>query len=234
MKRLGKIVLTILLFVTVTACAGEDKDVDLIINETIKNSRDMTIPEFTNINKDYYQYYLPKDVGRKHGDVASNIFTYRNSDFIMCVNMPNIIKDYFYHETAPETEIPAADEYGSGVQLREYEGTYIDYGNRLVDFKIYLITVDENLYFLQLITRYLSFGTVTYKGGLELILSKIIEMARTVRINYELIAVDFSNREVQSGSALQALDLFKNKKPSSGYLIDLMNPNRPAEEEESE
>ncbi len=225
MKKIGKVLIATILMLNLSGCFSKlEASIDEIVNQVMKDSLTQAIPEFTNIDKDYYRFYLPKDVGRKKGDLASNILIFNDNPFIMCVNVSNVVKDHYYYETQNEKEAVATQAFSEEIEIREYNGTYVDYGNLVVDYQVLVITVDDNLYYLQMSSRYLSFGAVVYKAGIGPLLNKMLAIAKTVRINYESIASDFSNREIVSNAISDAMELFREKKPSSGFLIDLINP----------
>ena len=232
MKKVCKAGLAILLMMTLAACQAEERDIDTIVKETMKTTLTAPIPDFTNLDKDYYRFYLPNDIGRRSSDEVSNILIFENNYLIMCVNAPNVIKDFFYG-TISQTEEAVETKMLESSQIQNYKGTYIDYGNKTVDYEVLVATIENGYYYLQLTSRHLSFGAVVNKQGLGAMLTKMLDIAKTVRINYELLATDFSNREA-STSALQALDLFRERKPSSGYIIDLLNPNTMPEEKTTE
>ena len=233
MKKTIKILLVMILLQNLAGCFSKvEGSVEDIVKQAMKDSVNQEIAPFTNIDKDYYRFYLPKDVGRKSSDVSSNVLVYRDNSFVMCVNVPNVIKDHYYYDSTTG-ENSGAQVFNEDIEIQRFNGTYVDYADIVVDYQILVITVDQDLYYLQLSNRYLSFGAVVFKSGLGPLLSKMLAIAKTVRINYELIANDFSNREIAGNSATDALELFREKKPSSGLLIDIISPKENFWEDEN-
>ena len=221
-----KLILMVGLLISLSACSEIDGSVEDIVKESARETLTAPMPAFTNITKDYYRYYLPPDVGRRSGDEISNILIYNNDCFVLSVNVPNVVKDHYYHNEEEAAEDATQPLFNTDKTIEHFTGTFVDYGNINVDYEVVVLTIEPDLYYLQLTTRYLSFGAVVNKTAMKGMLDTFLRIAKTVRVNYELIAVDFSNREVVNSGAIQALDLFREKKPSSGYMIDLLYPNR--------
>ncbi len=221
--RFIKVILVFLILVSLTGCVSSDTSNEKIIKDVMKDSITAKIPTFTNINKDYYSFYLPFDVGRKGSDMVSNVLSYNNTIFLMCINVPNVIKDRYYSDNVKTDNQNAT----TSIDIEKYTGSYVDYSNVSTPYEISVYKINEDSFYIQLLTRYLSFGGVVNKTSMGPILEKMLTIARTVRVSYELVATDFSNREVVSSKATQAIDLFQQQLPDSGYIVDLLNPKNP-------
>lgn len=206
-----------------SACVDSQTTNQAIVEKVMKDAMVKEIPTFVNIDKEYYSYYLPFDVGRKSSDEISNIFYYQKAIFLMCVNIPVIVKDHYYSETITDNTPSVIDQQG----LEKYLGNFLDYNNVNISYEVTLMELSDNNYYLQLLTPHLSFGSMVSKAQIEPILQTMIEIARTTRISFELIASDFSNREVISSATSQTVDFFQQQLPDSGYIIDLLNPINP-------
>ena len=201
------IILVMLLFLTGCTKMTQDFNADISnkINEvaTEKSSS----PYY---NHKYYSYNIESYIGRISSDKTSNVFSYNGTKFIMNLNIPSILGE--------DTNLNLVKD-----SIYESNGEYIDYNNVAHRYNISVYDIEAD-YMITTNTDYVTFYSVCSKNEIASLCAEMLTIAKTVKINLDLIKNDYSDRDTIVYHREQ-LELFKNIVPENGAIDELFESN---------
>ncbi len=215
--KLLKVLIILIITLTLVGCQSEE-DYLSVITEVAEYGKTSIVSEYSNMDKGTYSYYLPFGVGRIISDELYSVFEYYNTELLMIVNVPNVIKDRYY---ITDEEIENVD---STVVL---SSSYLDKNNFEVNYDIKALELDGDNIYLELTSRYLTFSCIVDKTVVKPVMSTMLDISKTVNIKHQYMAEYFSNKDVISEETIQQIEIFQQDLPSSGFLTDLLNPQNP-------
>ena len=104
---LKKTILIFLCFVCLSGCYAGNKDTDLyaeIKDALLVLAQSNDIPD-TNMNKEYYKYYLPFDMKRIESNEVSEVFRCGNESLLMNFRSIYFIKNTYYSDAEEKEEV---------------------------------------------------------------------------------------------------------------------------------
>ncbi|MFV0255824.1 MAG: hypothetical protein ACK5G7_06830 [Erysipelotrichaceae bacterium] len=218
-KKIVKKLVVITIFFTLVGCSN-NIDLDKIIEQVIKDTYSEEISTTNNLNKSFYSLYYGREVGRVDSNLISNVFSYNSRNFILVVNVNNIIKDRYYPDSL--SNVLEADNATAYNEISTYSGQYVDCGNEIVDYLVEVAKLGTNEYYLKVSTSYLTLASILNVNEIEVVLKKMLNIARTTEIYYDEVVNYFANVEAIADQNAYTEEIFEEYFPTEGYLGDLI------------
>jgi hypothetical protein len=202
--------LLILLFVLVSC---SDKSAQSLIEDQINSIAEIEIKYENNNYKKLYDYFTNVDVGKIDSNEVSSLLSVDKNVFVMNLKVNKIINDEIYKNDNLE--------YYDIKQLKfENNGLYLSNGIKYnYEYNVYLLNNDD--YLLLMNTEYLNFSTIAQLTQLDEIAYEMINVAKSVRIDNQLIVNEFSNKETLDHEK-ETIKLFEKKIAVNGTLEEMM------------
>jgi hypothetical protein len=218
--RIVKKILILGLVVVLSGCV-KTKLLSEVVSVAFDRALSINLPVGYNIDKTYMRFYLPLYVGRLESYPTSNVLEVDEQPLIVSLNVQNVVKDKYYNDAQVVGSYPVSQ----GEDRYYQDGVMTDYNDLQFSYYFSAVKLADNDYYLQLQTNYLSFGAIAPKAAIEKTIDAMVMIARTMRISYDLVAVDYANREVVSFEK-STVDLFQQIAPESGRFVDVMKDSK--------
>jgi hypothetical protein len=208
MKKI--LILMILLFV-LASCS--DKSAQSSIDDEINSIAELEIKYENNNYKKLYDYFTNVDVGKIDSNEVSSLLSVDKNIFVMNLKVNKIINDEIYKNDNLEY-------YDIKQLMFENNGLYSSNGIKYnYEYRVYLLNNDD--YLLLMNTEYLNFSTIANLTQLDEIAYEMINVAKSARIDNELIVSEFSNKETLDHEK-ETIKLFEKKIAVNGTLEEMM------------
>lgn len=164
----------------------------------------------------YYDYFLPNDLVEY--DYKDNVLLlgFNNSNIILNLNIPSIINDEYYKDYVAKDE----GFFDEDKLVYSHIGTYTDLRNREQDYFFRLYQYDGR-YLLHLMSMTVNIYSSCNKYDVEPIASKMLLLARTIKVDYDDVIADYSTKEVIDYEKKQ-VNLFDLVVPVNGKVEELL------------
>ena len=174
---------------------------------------------FTNMDKRYYSYYLPKDVGRISSDELSSVLIKDNTRFTMSLETSKLIVSDYYHDPHARVVPEEASLVSSEEGVMRFNGWYKDFeGNH----QKYDLTVSDfgKAYLMRLEAGNFDFYSIVTRANMNSLLSSFFTIVRSSRVDDELVINDFSlqNERNRNGDEVMNEEIV----PEEGAIKDLV------------
>lgn len=190
-------------------------DLDASLDEAFSKEHN-TLNIRDNCAVTYYNYYLPSDMVEY--DYKDNILLlgYKDSNIIMNLNIPSIINEQYY------TDYVAKDEgfFDEDKLIYSHTGTYSDIRNREFDY-FYRLYQYDGRYLMHLMSRTVNIYSSCNKYDVVPISSKMLLLARTIKVDEDDVITDYSAKEVIDYEKKQ-VNLFDLVVPVNGKVEELL------------
>lgn len=175
--------------------------------------------DFSNANKDIYDYYQPRDVGRIQSNTLSSVFKKDNVQFIMNFN-PNhvVILDYYNKDGALQKMEPSVERKSS--TYISIVGTYNGNAKSLYDYNLKLELLDNGSYFIDFDMEYVNFYAVSHPAQIESLVKTMYQMGASFNFDAEHIVALYSMKS-NADKITQDLEEYTEVLPAEGFLSDL-------------
>lgn len=205
MKVIKLFMMAVLLF----ACVSEDYDLEAELDQSIIKINETKAYKNHNHKKDFYSYYLPKDVGIKRSNQISSVILVDNSEVFMALSVSEIMNNKL-------EEIRVDDE--AFVLVKDFET--VNNQDQKINNTIIIEQLGENQFLLYLKAEEMFFVSSAPKASLKNILEKMLVVSRTVAIDKKEVISHFSNKE-QINYEKEVIELFSESVPEKGFIRDI-------------
>ena len=217
-----KITFILFVFLLLGCQTNSTKLKDDITNEIVSMSKNTPI-FYTTMNKTYYSYYLPKDIGRIDSNELSSLLIKDGTKMIMNFN-PNsiVIHDYYHKMNAKkyeEIQVINDDLYYHA------KGTYLGNDYRYHDYNLRVMKLDKTDFLLYFELGYVNFISIVKEVQIESFAHSMMVIAKSVQYDSNEIIAQFSMQST-SDSIKEDLDEFNDELPNDGSLSDLINQSK--------
>lgn len=213
-----KVVLFMLSLILLSGCAVEADLSDEVL--ALLQEKSTLVPlKDTNMSKMYYNYYLPRDVGRGKGNSLSGVYIKDGYKFVMNLDASQIIIDEYYTEEAAQ---PLSDVIMNSTAAGfMYQGSYTNAVEELKNYTLRLEKLTDGYYYIDLAASGLRFYSIVPYAEVKSLLNCMITIMRSVKIERQLILNDFSLKSA-TAQQQQNLDYLNEEVPVDGYIKDLV------------
>lgn len=158
----------------------------------------------------FISYYVDPSIGRVETTDTSHVFNYDGTNFIMNINVTNIINEKLYENKSSEY---TASGYNK-------KGTFTDINENIHD---YVIGIDYNdqYYMITLSSDELQFYSYADEISAPKIAGEMIKIARSVTIDRNAVINAFNIKELITYQP-SYMDLFEEKIPENGSIEELI------------
>lgn len=210
MKR--KFLVFMMALFLLAGCSRMSVDFSSEVRQIIQNSlQQEMIP--SNYNNPYYSYYLAPNVGRIYADGTSNIFSYYGVQFVMNLNISNVIFSHSDRSILPT---------GGHEPYFDMDGEFVDTFGDFHDYLIQVYEMNPKEFITYVSSDFVSFYSVSTKNEIPELVGEMIKIARSIQIDEEEIFNHFSTQQVILNERKQ-LELFQNITPENGVIDELFD-----------
>lgn len=210
MKKLVIILIAICLF----GCQNKNVEISKDLNDVFSNQEVFDIRR--NNYSEFFDYYAPSDIYEVDGDYTYTCFEYQNSIINMNVNIPSIINNKYYANYKLIDE--GYFDYSKLIYSKNDVLVNSDLEN--IDYFVNLYQID-NYYFFYMKTLDVCLYAKTNITDLVDVAKKILILAKTVKVNRELVINTYSSKDVIDYEK-KVIELFDTKMPENGVINDLI------------
>ncbi len=210
-----KILLLICMTLMLTGCSAGaslkalEADLQALATAEIKMSADN--------NKSLYRYYSSPDVGRRVSTQTANVFTYRNDEFIMNLDIATIINEEFYDSV--DTFRFNVDE-----SMLSISGPYTNTANEEFEFSFQVYDFNESKYLIYMETQYVNFYSYCEYTNIAPMALEMMKIAKTVEVEKETIITLYSSKPTTE-YVREQVDLFEETIADNGRIEELLEGN---------
>lgn len=213
-------------------CVDTKTIADDIQDTLLKVNKMERIPG-SNMNKYYYNYYLPAQVKRIESNEMSEVFQSDGYDIIMNFDTSAIIINNYYNETSKTSD--ATGSASPALTQKELQNVEKKIGkdktmvfsgryeNSVYQDYPYTLTIAQGTsedYVMHLDGTVVDFYSVIPAAKVNSTIKIMMKIAKSLRFERDLVLRDFSMRRAQQNKK-QNLDYLSEKYPEEGYLIEI-------------
>ncbi len=209
MKRL----FVVLLLVMMCGCASNEDintELDSLLSDTNK-----IVSNHPNNSLEYYDYYLPSDMGEVNFDQESLVLSYLDNKIVVNININDVVNNKYY----PEQYLTNSSLLDQNKLVYSKSGKYLTIKDIERDYILNLYQ-NNDYYVIELITSDLTYITSS-KAYIKDIVKHLFTIAKSVDLDEELIIADYSNKNIVDYKKKQ-IDLFDSTRPTSGDLSEML------------
>ncbi|MGL5541558.1 MAG: hypothetical protein ACRDBX_08020 [Erysipelotrichaceae bacterium] len=177
--------------------------------EQVLEVSDKYIP---NMNKKYYSYYLPTDVGRVLSTDLGETFQKDGVHFNMNLNGDYLIHNYYYDVKQP-TQRPLKTTLS---------GTYQNFESKEWAYQIGYEALNDNMYYVYVNATVAEFSAIVPYPMIDNVVAAMMKIACSIDYELTLILNDFSAKQLIQETTKVDLDKYSEEVPDSGSLLDLL------------
>ena len=220
MKKLACLLMAFILLGCQVSTPQIKNDITNEINTMAKSAP----TSYKTMNKPFYSYYLPKDVGRIDSNDISSLLSKDGSKIIMNFNPNSIVIHDYYHKD----EIKGYEENTIDETYKHYyrsNGTFLGSDYRYHNYSIQIAKLDETDFLLYLDLAYVNFTTVVKEVQLASFIHSMFIIGKSLTYDSSEIIAHYSLQSTLD-SIKQDLDEFNEELPNNGSLSDLIEKNK--------
>lgn len=209
MKRL----FVVLLLVMMCGCAS-NKDINTELDSLLSDANKI-VSNHPNNSLEYYDYYLPSDMGEVSFDQESLVLSYLDNKIVVNININDVVNIKYY----PEQYLTNSSLLDQNKLVYSKSGKYLTIKDIERDYILNLYQ-NNDYYVIELITSDLTYITSS-KAYIKDIVKHLFTIAKSVDLDEELIIADYSNKNIVDYKKKQ-IDLFDSTRPTSGDLSEML------------
>lgn len=209
MKRL----FVVLLLVMMCGCAS-NKDINTELDSLLSDTNKI-VSNHPNNSLEYYDYYLPSDMGEVSFDQESLVLSYLDNKIVINININDVVNNKYY----PEQYLINSSLLDQNKLVYSKSGKYLTIKDIERDYILNLYQ-NNDYYVIELITSDLTYITSS-KAYIKDIAKHLFTIAKSVDLDEELIIADYSDKNIVDYKKKQ-IDLFDSTRPTSGDLSEML------------
>lgn len=209
MKRL----FVVLLLVMMCGCAS-NKDINTELDSLLSDTNKI-VSNHPNNSLEYYDYYLPSDMGEVNFDQESLVLSYLDNKIVINININDVVNNKYY----PEQYLINSSLLDQNKLVYSKSGKYLTIKDIEKDYILNLYQ-NNDYYVIELITSDLTYITSS-KAYIKDIAKHLFTIAKSVDLDEELIIADYSDKNIVDYKKKQ-IDLFDSTRPTSGDLSEML------------
>lgn len=181
----------------------------------------------SNMNKYYYSYYLPLDMGRRESNALSEVFSKHGYRVVMNFDPSAIVIEEFYKETKTTNEESSIEDKSIKATYVEaeskwiYSGYYKNINGVTYPFSLQMIDHQSHV-LLYLDGEVVKFYTYIPRAEVMSFMKSMMKITTSISYDKELVINDYSLKQLADVKK-QNIDFIDQHLPSSGSLADLLN-----------
>ena len=188
------------------------------LSERCRQAESLTINVRPDNVKKLYSYYAEPSVGRRDSTVSGNLFVMDHQEFVMNLNIADIVNQQLYDQPAGES-FSHYDHW-----LAREQGEFTDVNGNAQTYKVAIAPAERGQVFVFCQTPYFTFSGLSNETSAPDLAQQMIKMARTAIVNEEEVLQSYSLKN-QISYVKKNLNLVEEQIPESGRLEEMM-PNK--------
>lgn len=212
-----KLIIVLSILIVLSGCQANAYFNNTSYDKAIENATTQSMSQYATMKRDLFSYYIPPSVGRKSATESSVTLQSNNQSILMYLDVINILNQSYYK-----------DETGTLRKLLKTEnafyttsGTYLNTTNVPTAYLVSAIKLSDKTVLLSLQTENFIFMSIHPLSISPDILYDMLRIARSTKINKDLVLSTYSNREIVDFKS-QSLNMFAQAGPESGTVIDMV------------
>ena len=220
MRKIGLLILCLLLCGCTVSESHIKQRVDSVI-ELVSSEKPI---EETNMRKDYYDYFLPRNVGRRFSEQENSVFLLDNQTFYMNLDIAEVIISEYYDPMLSYQQKRYNEIMKIGTTMLSRNGELLNSSGEMRKYKVLLTRVETDNYFLFVQYGDVYFAALTPLASVEGLIYEMFKIGRSVRVDTDKVLATYSNKEVVI--ITKQYDLFEKVFPENGVVYDVLNPSK--------
>ena len=194
-------------------CAS-NKDINTELDSLLSDANKI-VSNHPNNSLEYYDYYLPSDMGEVSFDQESLVLSYLDNKIVVNININDVVNNEYY----PEQYLTNSSLLDQNKLVYSKSGKYLTIKGIERDYILNLYQ-NNDYYVIELITSDLTYITSS-KAYIKDIVKHLFTIAKSVDLDEELIIADYSDKNIVDYKKKQ-IDLFDSTRPTSGDLSEML------------
>lgn len=219
-KRITIAIIALLL----VGCGVSKTTLSSRVNVVLQEMEALSVSPATNHRRNYFDYYLPKHIGKRFSDTSNAVFVRNQREFYMYLDASHIIIETYYKNlSANNNESTSKTAVQIGTNVYQSQGSMKNFHTSVRSYDISIDEVGgEYLVFL----RYgaLRFTALLPLSEIEETIYDMFLIARSAKIDNEAVLADYSNKSVVV--ITNKYDLFETMFPESGVIAHVINQDK--------
>ncbi|MFI3284544.1 MAG: hypothetical protein R3Y57_05625 [Erysipelotrichaceae bacterium] len=220
MKKLGLFVALVSLL---TGCASNNIDqLETKIQEIASSVYTIEVSNY----KEYYDYYVNPGLKVVDSTKLSSLIQAGDNYIVLNINVSNVVNEEYYNEVniglKPVSSLENVVTY--------FDGQFLNIDDEMIDYKLVVYLIDGT-YMVYLNTTYVDLYSILPQSDITLTACEMMIMAKSVQIEYETIASDYSNIN-QIDYVKEQIKLFEVVVPESGRIEEILLEGYTTEDDE--
>jgi len=212
-----KLFVVLSILIVLSGCSSNAYFDNSSYDKAILNANNQTMSEYSTMNRDLFSYYIPPSIGRKSATENSVTLRSHNQNILMYLDVINILNQSYYRDESQAIRKLLKTENA----FYTTSGFYQSVSSTPTAYFVSSIKLSENTVLLSLQTEHFIFTSIHPLSISPDILYDMLRVARSTKIDRELILSAYSNREVIDFKT-QSLNMFAQSGPESGTVVDMI------------
>lgn len=206
-----KVFCLLCLFFLVGCSKIDDNNLDKYLDLKIKKIEQQQFTLTPNVKKNYFSYYLPREISRYYSDDLNVVFKRNESFFVLNLDPSTII----YNSNNFDLDLVDHQQ-----QIYTKKSQFINYNGKAMDYKLDVYAFDQDYLAVLKTENVTMYGATKINDVVSfcedmLIISKSLHIYKTtLRNNFEKESIESINEN---------LDLIHQHLPEEGYIKDLIS-----------
>ncbi len=220
-KKLIKLLFVFCIVLSLAGCSTSEESMQDKLTSIINKAINQKLPSAkdNNCTKDYYNYYLPTEIGRLSSDELSNTFVIQGNTSTLSLDVASIVADAVLANT-DDTKVRNIGSFADPVYSRE--GRFTSSNQIVKPYSISIAKLDEDGYFAMIQTNEFIFISTITDGSIYDTIYEMMILLRTVDVATKDVILDFASENIISYQTY-IISLFNDVQPESGQVIDYVN-----------
>lgn len=212
-----KLVLVLSLLIVLTGCQINAYFDNTSYDKAIENATKQSMSEYSTMTRDLFSYYLPPSIGRKSATENSVTLQSHNQNILMYLDVINILNQSYYKNESESLRKLLKVENA----FYTSRGFYQSVASSPSAYLVSAIKLSDETVLLSLQTESFIFMSIHPLAISPDILYDMMRIARSTKIDKDLILAAYSNREIFDFKT-QSLNMFAQSGPESGTVVDMI------------
>ncbi|MBE6114732.1 MAG: hypothetical protein E7191_06585 [Erysipelotrichaceae bacterium] len=219
MRKLLVCILCLLL----CGCGISEKQLEDNFDSLITSIKSENAVETTNKHRTYFDYFLPRNVGKRFSDEENAVFVLGNQQFYMNLDVTDLIVTEYYSPifSYQQTRLREIKKIGNVVINKS--GEMLNSSQEMKKYNVVVTDLSEGEYLVYVQYGDVYFAALSPLAEVENLVYEMFKIGRSVKLEKQEILSAYSNKETVI--ITQSYDLFEKVFPENGVVYDVLNPS---------
>lgn len=218
-----KKVIVCILCLLLCGCSVSEKSLEDNFDSLIYSIRAEKAVESTNKHRTYFDYFLPRNVGKRFSNEENAVFVLGNQQFYMNLDITDLIVTEYYSPIFSYQQTRLREIKKLGDVVINKSGEMLNSSEEMKKFNVVVTDLGDAEYLLYVQYGDVYFAALCPLAEVENLVYEMFKIGRSVKIEKQEILSAYSNKETVI--ITQSYDLFEKVFPENGVVYDVLNPS---------